>query len=139
MRCRSSSTIVCSTYRGSRGSGSAAARASTRPSWRSTWCSKSAPPSDEIGSASKTARTLRAPANGNPTCTATMRSTLWAIFRTFPGGQRLLSGQPARRQHVHASPVLPGAHVEDEPQIVGEQALLALEQAANEPGNLGGP
>lgn len=135
MRCRSNSTSGCSTYRGSRGSGSAAAMASSRPSRRSTWRSCRAPPSYEIGSASKTVRTLRAPRNGNSTCVTAMRSKLQQIFRNSRA-RRFLAGQTAHRAHVHAVSVLMSAHVEDEPHVVGEQALLPLSQATNQPGNV---
>jgi hypothetical protein len=54
----------------------------------------------------------------------------------FPA-QAFSAGETARRHHVDTLLALLGANVKDEPQVVGEQGLLARDQAANESGYVG--
>src|ERR1051325_612454 len=103
--------------RRSRSSGRTAAIASVRPSRRSASLSRTAPPSDEMGPASNTARRRRRPENENSACDARI------VVATRDADPKFL--HRARGHHMHAIASVVGLDPHHEPLVVSERRLFA--------------
>src|ERR1051325_6865299 len=103
--------------RWSRSSGRTAAIASVRPSRRSASLSRMAPPSDEIGPASNTARMCRRPENENSACDARI------AVATRDADPKFL--HRARGHHMHPIAGVVGLDPHHEPLVMGERRLFA--------------